>query len=76
MLCDHIQGITKPAIQRLVCRSGVKHISGLIYKETREILKMFLDNIIRNAVTNTEHAKRRTVTALDIIYALKRQGRI
>ena len=27
------------------------------------------------AVTYTEHAKRKTVTAMDVVYALKRQGR-
>lgn len=28
-------------------------------------------NIIRDSVTYTEHAKRKTVTALDVVYALK-----
>ena len=32
-------------------------------------------NVIRDAVTYTEHAKRKTVTAMDVVYALKRQGR-
>ncbi|EPY83090.1 hypothetical protein CB1_000595019 [Camelus ferus] len=54
---------------------GVKRISGLIYEETREVLKVFLENVIRDAVTYTEHAKRKTVTAMDVVYALKRQGR-
>ncbi|MGH0155855.1 UNVERIFIED_CONTAM: hypothetical protein FKN15_030091 [Acipenser sinensis] len=53
VLRDNIQGITKPAIRRLV----------------------FLENVIRDAVTYTEHAKRKTVTAMDVVYALKRQGR-
>ncbi|XP_076274772.1 histone H4-like [Rhynchophorus ferrugineus] len=58
----NIQGITKPAFRRLARRGGVKRISGLIY-------------VIRDAVTYTEHAKRKTVIAMDVIYALKRQGR-
>ena len=84
-----IQGITKPAIRRLARRGGVKRISGLIYEETRGVLKVifyclflhyscvkvFLENVIRDAVTYTEHAKRKTVTAMDVVYALKRQGR-
>ena len=49
--------------------------SGLIYEETRGVLKVFLENVIRDAVTYTEHAKRKTVTAMDVVYALKRQGR-
>ena len=86
-----MQGITKPAIRRLARRGGVKRISGLIYEETRGVLKVmlylylaittsgifkvFLENVIRDAVTYTEHAKRKTVTAMDVVYALKRQGR-
>ncbi|XP_067291786.1 histone H4-like [Pseudorasbora parva] len=81
VLRDNIQGITKPAIRRLARRGGVKRISGLIYEETRTtphtrgVLKVFLENVIRDAVTYTEHAKRKTVTAMDVVYALKRQGR-
>ena len=39
------------------------------------IVQVFLENVIRDAVTYTEHAKRKTVTAMDVVYALKRQGR-
>ena len=75
VLRDTIQGISKPAIRRLARRGGVKRISGLVYDETRGVLKVFLEHVIRDAVTYTEHARRRTVTAMDIVYALKRQGR-
>ena len=75
VLRDNIQGITKPAIRRLARRGGVKRISGLIYEETRGVLKVFLENVIRDAVTYCEHAKRKTVTSMDVVYALKRQGR-
>ena len=75
VLRDNIQGITKPAIRRLARRGGVKRISGLIYEETRGVLKVFLENVVRDAVTYTEHARRKTVTALDVVAALKRQGR-
>ena len=108
ILRDNIQGITKPAIRRLARRGGVKRISGLIYEETRSVLKIFLESespalarpeywwppplpgarstdnlahrpalaadVIRDSVTYTEHAKRKTVTSLDVVYALKRQG--
>lgn len=40
VLRDNIQGITKPAIRRLARRGGVKRISGLIYEETRSVLKV------------------------------------
>jgi len=75
VLRDNIQGITKPSIRRLARRGGVKRLSGLIYEETRGVLKVFLENIIRDAVTYTEHARRKTVTAMDVVFALKRQGR-
>jgi hypothetical protein len=47
ILRDNIQGITKPAIRRLARRGGVKRISGLIYEETRGVLKIFLENVSR-----------------------------
>ena len=40
VLRDNIQGVTKPAIRRLARRGGVKRISGLIYEETRGVLKV------------------------------------
>lgn len=70
-----IEGITKPAIRRLARRGGVKRISSFIYDDTRAVLKSFLENVVRDSVTYTEHARRKTVTALDVVYALKRQGR-
>jgi histone H4 len=65
VLRDNIQGITKAAIRRLARRGGVKRISGLIYEETRGVLKVFLENVIPDSVTYTEHARRNTVTAMD-----------
>ncbi len=70
-----IEGITKPAIRRLARRGGVKRISFPIYKDIRDVLTQFLRNVVRDAITYTEHAKRKTVTAMDVVYALKRQGR-
>ena len=72
---NNINGITKPAIRRLARRGGVKRLSGLMYEETRTVLKTFIMNVIRDTVTFTEHAKRKTVTALDVVHALKRQGK-
>ena len=75
-LRDNIQGITKPAIRRLARRGGVKRMSGMVYEETRGVLKVFLEGVIRDAVAYTEHAKRKTVTAMDVVFALKRQGKL
>ena len=75
VLHDNIQGITKPAIHRLAHRGGVKHISSLIYEKTRGVLKVFLQNVISDCVTYTEHSCHKTVTAMDVVYALKCQGK-
>lgn len=74
-LHDNIHGVSKPAIRRLARRGGVKRISSQIYDETRNVLKNFLEGVIRDSVTYMEHARRKTVTALDVVYALKNQGR-
>lgn len=75
VLRDNIEGVTKPAIRRLARRAGVKRMNGLIYAETRGVLKMFLEKFVRLALTYMEHARRKTVTVDDIVYALKREGR-
>ncbi|OWM63088.1 hypothetical protein CDL15_Pgr008004 [Punica granatum] len=46
----------KPTHRRLARRGGIKRISGLIYEETRGVLKIFLENVIRDAITYTKHA--------------------
>jgi histone H4 len=66
ILRDNIQGITKPAIRRLARRGGVKRISAMIYEETRGVLKTFLEGVIRDAVTYTEHAKRELTPNRDL----------
>ena len=71
-LKETILGITKPAIRRLARRGGVKRISQLIYEETRNVLRSFLEDLILDSITYTEHANRKTVTAMDVVYALKR----
>ena len=43
--------------------------------QIRAVLRVFLENVMRDAVTYTEHAKRKTVMATDVVFALKRQGR-
>jgi histone H4 len=69
------EGITKPAIRRMARRGGVKRINGKIYEETRTVLKRFLENIVHDSIAYTEHARRKTVSGIDVVYALKRQGK-
>lgn len=75
ILRDNIEGVTNPAVRRIARRGGVKRTSKTMYGETRGILKVFLENVIRDTVTYTEHAKRKTVNPLDVVAALRRQGR-
>lgn len=74
VLRDNIQGITKPAIRRLARKGGVKRISGLIYDEARKVLKEFLKKTISDAVAYKDYARRKTVTCLDVVHALKKRG--
>ena len=66
--------LTNSDIRRLARRGGVKRISGLIYVEVRGILRIFLKNVLRDAISYSEHAQRKTVTAMDVVHALKRRG--
>ncbi|XP_078070001.1 uncharacterized protein LOC144494673 [Mustelus asterias] len=71
VLHGNIQDIIK-AIRPLARHGEVKHISRLIYEELRMALKVFLETIIRDSVTYK--AEREMVTAIDVVYALKRQA--
>lgn len=76
ILKDGIKGITKGSIRRLARRGGVKRISSQIYDEVRGTLKSFVEGVVRDATAYTEHAKRKTVTALDVVNALRKRGRV
>lgn len=70
-----VSSVSRPVCLHPTHLPGVANTSPVIYEETRGVLKTFLESVIRDAVTYTEHAKRKTVTSLDVVYALKRQGR-
>ncbi|KAJ3339397.1 hypothetical protein HDU93_008305 [Gonapodya sp. JEL0774] len=53
---------------------GVKRISANIYDEIRQVLKDFLQRVLKPAVTYVEHRRGKTMTALDVVYALKLQA--
>ncbi len=73
---EPILGITKPAIRRLARRGGVKRLSGLIYEETRGVMKNFLTSVLKDSTVYTLHARRKTITAMDVVSALKRNGKV
>ena len=74
ILRDNIQGITKPALQRLCHRAGIKRISDDIYEELRVDIKGYMEEILRRVVVFTEREQRRTVKVKDLEAALNMMG--
>ena len=75
VLRGKIQGISRPVIRRLARRGGIRRITELIYDETRIALKNYLTRLVEDSMMITQRANRKTVTAMDILYALKREGK-
>lgn len=67
---DNIQDITKPVILRLAHRGGVKSLSGVMYAETRGVLKVFLEDLIRLSTLSKVYARRSTYQVKDLEFAL------
>jgi len=78
ILRDNIQGITREMIMALAARAGCLMLSGLVYEEIRGIAKVYLDNLIRDAVALADHKRRKIVFATDVLAAATSQvaGRI
>ena len=72
----NVASISKGSIRRLARRGGVKRISASIYEDARAVMKSFVESVVRDATAYTEHAKRRTVMAVDVIHALRSKGRM
>ena len=68
--------ITAGAIRRLARRGGVKRISAGSYEGVRDYIDEFLQRVTRDSLTFAEHGKRKTITAMDVVYALKKNGRV
>jgi histone H4 len=62
---------TKPAVQRLSRRGGIKRVSGTAHVTTRLLMKVFLQTVLRSAVAYTEHSRRKTVNVRDLKHAFK-----
>ena len=70
-----LERISKNEIRRLARRGGVKRINAMVYDEVRRSLKDFLSEVIGTSIVYMDHAGRRTVTAMDVVYALRRKGK-
>jgi histone H4 len=67
--------VTNGAIRRLARRGGVKRISSTSHEHVRDYVDDFLERVVRDSLTYTEHRRARTITAMDVVYALKKNGR-
>ena len=67
-------GISNQSIRRLARKGGVKRMASTVYPAIRHELRSVLRRIIEDAITYTAYGKRSTVTSMDVVYALKRNG--
>jgi histone H4 len=68
--------ITNGAIRRLARRGGVSRISFNVHGPVRQYIDDFLERVVRDSLTYAEHGRRMTITAMDVVYALKKNGRV
>lgn len=61
VLRGNIQGLTKPAIKRLVHRAGVTRVSALIYEEIRGITSVYLKDLIHRMVVFVKAERMSTI---------------
>ena len=70
-----IEGITKGDIRRLARKGGISRISTDIYTETKYTIKQFLKHIVKKALVYMQASKRKTCKPMDLIMALKGEGK-
>lgn len=68
--------ITNGAIRRLARRGGVKRIALATHGHIRDYIDDFVTKVVRDSLTYTEHRRALTITAMDVVYALKKNGRV
>ncbi|KAH3879477.1 hypothetical protein DPMN_003380 [Dreissena polymorpha] len=71
VLRDNVQGSRSPQSAVSLVVVVLKRISCLIYERPEVSSRCSLRTSSAMAVTYTEHAKRKTVTAMDVVYALR-----
>ena len=65
--------IPKQGIRKLARKAGVKRMSKDVIQPARELLRKYVEQVIQDSLVYTEHARRKTMTAMDIVHALKRR---
>ena len=69
------KAFTSSAMRRIARRGGVKRLARHTYEEVRGVVHDFVKKLVSDAIAYTEHRRAGTVIAMDVIHALKRQGR-
>lgn len=67
--------ITNGAIRRLARRGGVKRIALATHTHIRNYVDDFLMQVVKDTLTYTIHRNGKTLSAMDVVYALKKNGR-
>lgn len=68
---DNVQGLTKPAIQRLAHKAGVKSLQGLMYEEIRYDIKRDIESVMSVAGTSMFTRRARTLSVDDVIRGIE-----
>lgn len=72
---DALAGIPAAGLTRLARAGGVKTLSGLVPEESRGVMTVFVEDVVKVASTLTQYGRRKTVSAEDVKAALERTGR-
>jgi len=74
-LTKRLKKVSNSGLRRLARRGGVKRLSGQVYQEMNEVLKKFLEITVYKAVQFTDSRRRKTLSAMDVVFALRSGGR-
>ena len=66
--------ISKPGLRRLCRRAGSTRVAHSVYEILTNLIVDWVKNIVKKCCVYTEHAGRKTVVCVDVIYALRRCG--
>lgn len=66
---DSIQGINNSILSALAARAGCLALTTPVFDEIRGIIKVYLERLLKDAITIAEHGKRKRVLATDVLVA-------
>jgi histone H4 len=69
VLRDNIEGLTRASIRGLLRRGGVAYESALIFEEIRGIAKVFMENMLRDAILHAKYRSAKAVGIEDMLFS-------